>query len=62
MPKRLTGRGGAGRNQGRKPLHPGELTVVKSLRLPLSQAEKLHRLGGNEWVRKQISKAREPKP
>lgn len=55
MPKR----GGPNRNQGRKPLSPTEPTVTKCVKMPLSLAEKLDRLGGAEWVRQRIDKARE---
>ena len=52
--------GGAGRGQGRKPLQPGEPSILMSLRLTQAQRDKLARLGGAEWVRKRIDKAREP--
>ena len=53
-------RGGPGRGQGRKPVKQGEETVTLSLRVTLAQREKLARLGGAEWVRDRIDKAKEP--
>ncbi len=52
-------RGGAGRGQGRKPIKQGEDTVTVSLRMTAAQRDKLARLGGAEWVRQRIDKARE---
>ena len=54
------GRGGAGRGQGRKPVKQGEETVTLSLRVTVAQREKLARLGGAEWVRGKIDRAKEP--
>lgn len=59
MQKKLTGRGGAGRGQGRKPL-AGEAMVPVSVKMTHEQREKLHRLGGSPWLRARIDKAREP--
>lgn len=53
-------RGGPGRGQGRKPVKNGEETVTLSLRVTPTQREKLARLGGAEWVRTKIDKAKEP--
>ena len=53
-------RGGPGRGQGRKPVKQGEETVTLSLRVTVAQREKLARLGGAEWVRKKIDRAKEP--
>ncbi len=53
-------RGGPGRGQGRKQVKHGEETVTVSLRVTASQREKLARLGGAEWVRDRIDKAKEP--
>lgn len=53
-------RGGPGRGQGRKPVKQGEETVTLSLRVTVSQREKLARLGGAEWVRGKIDRAKEP--
>lgn len=52
-------RGGSGRGQGRKPVKQGEDTVTVSLRMTPEQRSKLARLGGAEWVRTKIDKARE---
>ncbi len=52
-------RGGSGRGQGRKPVKQGEETVTVSLRMTPEQRAKLARLGGAEWVRTKIDKARE---
>ena len=52
-------RGGAERGQGRKPVKQGEETVTVSLRMTPEQRAKLARLGGAEWVRTKIDKARE---
>ncbi len=54
-----TKRGGPGRGQGRKPVKQGEETVTISLRLTTGQREKLARLGGAEWVRQKIDRAKE---
>ena len=52
-------RGGPGRGQGRKPVAEGEPTITVSLRMTAAQRDKLARLGGAEWVRRRIDKARE---
>lgn len=52
-------RGGPGRGQGRKPIKHGEKTVTLSLRVTAAQREKLARLGGAEWVRNNIDRAKE---
>ena len=52
-------RGGPGRGQGRKPVADGQQTVTVSLRMTAAQRDKLARLGGAEWVRLRIDKARE---
>ena len=56
----MSGRGGPGRGQGRKPVKRGEETVTLSLRVTTAQREKLARLGGAEWVRGKIDRAKEP--
>ena len=53
-------RGGPGRGQGRKPVKAGKETVTVSLRVTVAQREKLARLGGAEWVRGKIDRAKEP--
>ena len=52
-------RGSPGRGQGRKPVKVGEETVTVSLRMTVSQRDKLARPGGAEGVRQRIDKARE---
>lgn len=56
------GRGGPGRGQGRKRLKEGEETVIVPIRMTAGQKEKLARLGGPQWVRDRIDKAKEPEP
>lgn len=46
--------------RGRKPVRPGEETVTVSLRMTPAQREKLAGLGGAEWVRKRIDRAKLP--
>lgn len=60
MGKEVAKRGGAGRGQGRKPVKQGVETVTLSLRVTEAQREKLARLGGAEWVRQRIDKAKAP--
>lgn len=55
-------RGGAGRNQGRKPLDEGSPTVVASVKMSAAQRDKLKRLGGSVWVRGRIDEAPDPEP
>ena len=62
MESKLTGRGGPGRGQGRKPLTEGEVLLSVSIKMSAQQREKLGRLGGALWVRNKIDKAREPEP
>lgn len=52
--------GGPGRGQGRKPLAAGEQTVMFALRMTVAQREKLALLGGAEWLRGKIDKAKTP--
>ena len=52
-------RGGAGKGQGRKPLQAGQETVTVTIRMTPPQKDKLARLGGPQWVRSKIDKARE---
>jgi hypothetical protein len=51
--------GGAGRGQGRKPVKQGEETITLSIRVTVAQREKLSMLGGAEWVRGKIDRAKE---
>ena len=61
MSNKLTGRGGAGRGQGRKPLtEPSTAMTTTTIRLQPEQRDKLVRLGGSTWVRTKIDAAREP--
>lgn len=53
-------RGGPGRGQGRKALAEGVQTVAVPIRMTPDQRAKLARLGGPQWVRDRIDKAREP--
>jgi len=53
-------RGGPGRGQGRKPVAEGQQTVTVSLRMTEAQRDKLALLGGAEWVRQRIDKAKAP--
>lgn len=57
--KSVQSRGGAGRGQGRKPLSEEEPTVVFTVKMTVTQREKLSRLGGGAWVRRKIDQARE---
>lgn len=59
--KKLTGRGGPGRGQGRKPLLGDEPMVGITVKVSVAQRDKLGRLGGAPWVRDRIDKAKEPK-
>jgi hypothetical protein len=56
---KLTGRGGPGRGQGRKPLAGGPLIPV-SIKMTSEQRDKLLRLGGAPWVRRKIQTAKDP--
>lgn len=49
-------RGGPGRNQGRKPLNENRCYPT-SVALTQAQKDKLKRLGGAAWVRRQIDEA-----
>jgi hypothetical protein len=60
METKLTGRGGSGRGQGRKPLKAGVATVPVTIKMTEDQREKLARLGGAAWVRDRIDRAKEP--
>jgi len=60
MTTEKTKHGGAGRGQGRKPLDPANPTVPVSIKMTIPQREKLQRLGGPQWVRDRIDKAKEP--
>lgn len=49
------------RGQGRKPLKEGVESVIVPIRMLPEQREKLKRLGGADWVRAQIKKAKDKK-
>ena len=51
-------RGGAGRNQGRKPLSQAEETITASFRMTRSERDKLAILGGAKWIRAKIKAAK----
>ena len=48
------------RGQGRKPLQAGVETVTISLRMTPAQKAKLLALGGGQWVRDRIDRAKRP--
>ena len=53
--------GGAGRGQGRKPLaKSGEVMKPRAVRMTDVEWEKLLRLGGSEWLRDKIKRAKLP--
>lgn len=55
----LTGKGGAGRGQGRKALAPEERSRVGSIRLTPSEWDKFARIGGADRLRKWLKGVRE---
>ena len=59
MEKKLIGRGGAGRGQGRKPSVDGATMVPVTVKMLPIQKEKLARLGGALWLRAKIDQAKE---
>lgn len=61
MEKKLEGRGGPGRGQGRKPKLISDAMSPVSIKMSQEQRDKLARLGGAPWVRTRIDKAKEPK-
>lgn len=48
------------KTRGRPAIQAGEATVPVTIRLTAPQRDKLQRLGGAQWVRSKIDKAREP--
>ncbi|WP_143541558.1 hypothetical protein [Rhodoferax fermentans] len=62
MEKKITGRGGPGRGQGRKPLPEGEAMVPVTVKLLPKQRDKLKRLGGGPWIRGKIDGEKETEP
>lgn len=59
MTPKLTGRGGAGRGQGRKPKAPEEVLHVVSVRLSQAQRDKVDALGGLPWIREKVDKTKD---
>ena len=51
-------RGGAGRNQGRKPLSQAEETITACFRMTKSERDKLAILGGAKFIRAKIKSAK----
>ena len=51
-------RGGARKGAGRAPIVKGEPAVPVPIRMTLRQRDKLKRLGGSPWVRRQIDEAK----
>lgn len=52
--------GGRREGAGRKTVKPGEPTSPFSMRLSANQRAKLDRLGGGQWLRERIDRARDP--
>ncbi|ODU52916.1 hypothetical protein ABT09_02305 [bacterium SCN 57-13] len=61
MPKKLSDKI-PGRGPGRKPLSEEAETVMMPIRMTVPQRDKLKRLGGAQWVRDRIDKAKEREP
>lgn len=59
-PPPLTGRGGPGRGQGRKPVDPELRLVIGSIRLTAADWVKLEQLGGVAWLRQKLKAAKAP--
>lgn len=53
-------RGGAGRGQGRKPIAAGVDSIVIPIRATPEQREKFHALGGADWFRRVLNRAKLP--
>ena len=58
MPKTKPQHGGKRRGAGRPAISPGMPTVSYNLRLTEAQRDKLEQLGGAQWLRDRINKAR----
>lgn len=56
--KKLTGQGGPGRGQGRKPALPDEVLKVHALRFSDPDWAEIELQGGAQWLRDTIAKAR----
>lgn len=50
----------AQKTRGRPAIQAGQETVPITVRLTTAQRDKLQRLGGAQWVRSKIDKARDP--
>lgn len=50
--------GGHRPGAGRPSIEPGEPSVSVPIRMTVTQREKLKRLGGSPWVRRQIDEAK----
>ena len=53
-------RGGRRPGAGRPSIDPGQETVPVSIRMTKAQRAKLEKLGGPQWVRDRIDKAKAP--
>ncbi|HKX40902.1 MAG TPA: hypothetical protein VJO99_07075 [Burkholderiaceae bacterium] len=63
MPKRKpTTHGGKRAGAGRKPLAEGIDSVLISVRATPDQRDKFHQLGGSEWFRRALNRAKVPTP
>lgn len=58
MPKTKLQHGGKRTGAGRPAIVPGMPTVSYNLRLTEAQRDKLERLGGAQWLRERIDKAK----
>lgn len=58
--KKLTGRGGPGRGQGRKPAREVAATEVIAVRATTDEKAKFAALGGVEWFRRVLERAKLP--
>ncbi len=58
MNQKLTGKGGPGRGQGRKPSAISNAMKTVTVKVTELQREKLAKLGGGKWVRAKIDAAK----
>jgi len=56
--KRITGRGGSGRGQGRKSIAAVAATVVIGVRATPEEKAKFTALGGSTWFRRALNRAK----
>jgi hypothetical protein len=61
-PTKLTGRGGPGRGQGRKPAAADALLKVHALRLSDPDWKEFELLGGIKWLRAVLAASRGARP